>query len=611
MKVRQLFIVTLILVLLGGVCVIPASADEKVEIVASVKSKKVGLDDAVVYSITVKGIRRPFRPALQDLKDFKVISTSHESRFMLNGNTGVMEYLSTFTFFLNPFRTGTFTLPPVEYEFEGTTYRSNEVRVEVVKGSVSPPGQSTPSRRRLSPFSPFSDSDNDFLRSPLQRTRAQKIDVKLRTDISKRNPVKGEMIIYRVLLLARNTIRSVDMVSNQSLPGFWQEWFPFASSIPGERQVVEGKEYMVYEVRKAALFPTRTGQLTIPSLEFQMVVPKSGMSMFGGYQRINRSTPQVNLTVSGLPPEAGELPVGGRFSFSVKPDKKEIDINDILTLRLSITSTNGNIKTIQVPRYTNSDYYKVYPPKITRNTDLNDGGVSGKIKAEIPISFKTTGLISFPSLEFKYYDPAGGRVVTLNSKSFNIKVMGAKEKEESAVTIPKTEIMKTGEDIDFIKKGEIYNQESYFYRTGLFQLLLFLFNALNLGMLLKKFVYDRYIAGSELLNRKKVLNKTLNRLKEVKDFGGISTILEDYLKDKSGIGRSGITNQGIQDLFIKSGVNDSDIDVFVRLKSESESYRFSPQAARDSSREAQRKLKHDTKQLMEILKRIDDRINSK
>jgi len=38
-------------------------------------------------------------------------------------------------------------------------------------------------------------------------------------------------------------------------------------------------------------------------------------------------------------------------------------------------------------------------------------------------------------------------------------VKGVKEKQETALTIPQTEIIKKGEDIDFIKKGNIYDQE--------------------------------------------------------------------------------------------------------------------------------------------------------
>jgi hypothetical protein len=185
-------------------------------------------------------------------------------------------------------------------------------------------------------------------------------------------------------------------------------------------------------------------------------------------------------------------------------------------------------------------------------------------------------------------------------------VKGVKEKQETALTIPQTEIIKKGEDIDFIKKGNIYDQEQYYYKTGYFKILLVIFFLLNLLFLLKLFVFDRFIAQSTLLKKKKLLNNTINQLKEVREYGEISPILEEYLKEKAGLGLSEINNLCIEELFSKYRVNDSDIKIFIKLKSESELSRFSPQKA--TGKGVRKKLRNDLKQLIEILKRIDGRV---
>jgi hypothetical protein len=224
------------------------------------------------------------------------------------------------------------------------------------------------------------------------------------------------------------------------------------------------------------------------------------------------------------------------------------------------------------------------------------------VEAEVPLSFKEKGLISFPTIDFKYYNPRTGQVVTKKSKPLIIKVTGKKEKEESAATVTRTEIVKKGEDIDFIKTGHIYEQRNKFYKTGLFKLLFVVFFIFNLLFILKIIIYDRFISRSDLLIKKKLLNKTINNLRSIREYGEIFPIIENYLKGKAGLGLAEINNYSIENLFEKYGVGSNDIKTFVRIKAESESSRFSP------VKKSVQELKQDLKILTEILKRIDTKI---
>lgn len=577
-------------------------AADKVEIKAGINADKIGIDDVLIYTVTLKGINNPAQPTLSGLKDFNVVQTSRSTEFRFVN--GVSSYYTNFVYYLTPEQTGTLSIPGMTYEFEGEQYRTDAFRVEVIQGSVGPRQP-----RRRPRFPSVFDRDEDWFNSPLRKTQPQQIDIKLKALVSKRNAVKGEPVLYRVLLYARNRIQSVNMVSNQSFPGFWQEWFPVPRTIDSKQEELEGKIYNAYEIRKAVLFPTRAGSVTIPSLKFEMAVVDSTFSLFADAHRIHRTTPEITLQVSEPPPQALGLPVGD-FSFQVKPEKKKIDINDILTLRLKIRARKGNIKTLEVPEFTTTEYYKVYPAKISRNNSFDRDSLTGVLDAEIPVSFKKTGLISFPALVFKYFNPDAAIVVTLKSSPFSINVGGVKEKQESAVTIPQTEIIKKGEDIDFIKKGDIYNQERHFYKTGTFGFLLAIFFVLNVLYLLKIVVYDRFISQNTLLKKKRLLNKTIDRLRKVQGHGEISPILEEYLKEKTGLGLSEINNHSIEALFSKHRVNDRDIEIFIKIKSGSELSRFAPQAGTGKvyEKEDDKTLKHDVKQLIEILKRIDGRI---
>lgn len=598
MKIMKLFFIVIFFLLI----VSNTAAADEVEFRAAINAEKIGIDDVLLYTITFKGINNPTQPTISGLKDFKTVQTSRSTEFRFVN--GVSSYYTNFVYYLMPLKTGKLTIPAVTYRYQGEQYSTQPFNVEVVTGSVNP----RQSGQRRSRFPSIFDSDDDFLNSPFRKSRRQEVDIKLRAEVSKRNVVKGEPILFRILLYARNRIQSVNMVSNQSFPGFWQEWFPVSRSIDSKTGQLNGKAYNVYEIRKAMLFPTRTGSVTIPSLKFEMVLVSDALSFFADARKISRSTPEVTVKVTNPPAKALGLPVGS-FTFQVKPDKKTVDVNDILTLRIKVRVQKGNVKTLEIPQFVSSEYYKIYPSKMTRNSSFNENSLTGVAEVEVPVSFKKSGLISFPSLEFKYYKPNAADVVTLKSSPFSINVVGVKEKQESAVTLPRTDIIKTGEDIDFIKKGDIYHQGNYYYKTGLFKFLLTAFFLFNLLFLLKLFVYDRFISQSDLLKKKKLLNKTVGRLEKVRGHGEISPILEDYLTQKAGLGLSGINKHSIEALLSKYRVNDRDIEIFIKLKSDSELSRFAPQGGGGPNADfSTRALKNDLKQLIEILKRIDGRI---
>lgn len=576
---------------------LPGQSGRDVEVKASISADKIGIDDVLVYTVTFKGINNPQQPEVSHFKDFRAAQTSRSSEFRFVN--GVASYYTNFMFYLMPLKTGKLTLPPVTYQYEGREYKTQSFTVEVVKGSMAP-SQPQPTRPRTWPF----DRDEDPFAPFRRERRRQEIDVKVLPFISSKNVLVGEQVMFSVRLYTRNHVQGPRPVSNPSIPGFWQEWYPTPKVFDVEKKVIGGKEYTVAEILKVALFPTKSGAITIPSIKFEMdLADADPFSVFSTTRPLYRSTPELTVNVSPLPPAAQGLPVG-QFRLNVTTNKKEVNVNDILSFKIRITG-KGNVKTVNVPEIKDSIYYKVYPAKISRDFDFQKDSLTGFAASEVPVSFKKTGLISFPPLEFKYFDPAASRVVAIESQPITINVTGQKEKEANALSIPKTDIIKTGEDIDFIKAGKVYNQDENFYKNKYFIVILLVPFLLNVLFLLKVFIFDRFISQSTLLKQKKLINQTIKNLGNTRDYGDISPVLENYLKGKTGVGLSGINNHSISELLGKYGVHEGDIKAFIRIKSQSESSRFSPdKAAATSSKE----LKNDIKRLIEILKRIDGKI---
>jgi hypothetical protein len=588
----KLLIFPLLLLLL-----IPFARAEEVEVTARVNANRITVNDLLIFTLSFKGITKPSKPDLSGFSDFKIIQSYEGSSFtMING---VASYYTNLNYYLKPQKKGILTIPAVTYNHEGKTYKTRQFKIQVIDASKG--GTSLP-RRKKSIF----DFDDDFFKdSPFSRGRRKEevIDVRLKPVISKKNPFKGEQIIYKILLITRNRISSINPVSNPSFNGFWHEPFPNSKTIDGKSEMIDGKRYQIYEIRKAGLFPTKAGKLIIPSLKFEMLIQMYSFSFIADTKRIYRSTPKIEIDVQELPDNSDLLPVGD-FKFRVYPQKREIDINDILTITIAITG-RGNLKTVDPPHLKNNDFYRVYPAKIRRNTSFRNNSIHGEIKAEIPISFLKPGIISFNRFKFKYFNPELGKVINLDSNEFNVKVTGSRTEgrlHDSNTVVNKRMIRKEGEDINFIEKGTIYKQNRHIYKSSLFFILIIVPFLLNLIYLLKVLLYDHLLVNSSSFNMLKIYNKTVKALEAVKSYKNISPILEGYLNAKLKIGFSSMSTRQVEEIFIKSGVNDFDIKQFVNIKLKSDSARFSPE------KEDAKMLQKDIQIILCILKRVNKKL---
>lgn len=559
------------------------------EVTASISSEKIGLDDTLIYTLTFKNIENPSQPDLSHWDDFKTLQTSRSSEFQFSN--GASASFIRFIYYLMPVRTGKLILPPVAYRHQGREYRTQPLAVEVVKGSISP-GQ-TP---QAGPPSLFGD---DFFTSPTQNRQPQKVDAYLRAVLSKKTCYKGEQLLFRILLYTRNRIEAVNMISNASFAGFWQEWFPIPQSITSGSENVNGVIYQVYEIRKAALFASESGTLTIPSLQFDLEMADP-QSMFFGSRPFRRSTQEVKVTVSEPPAAAAGLPVG-QFDFSLHSPLTRADINDIVTLQMKI-SGSGNCKAIIPPVLPGGEPFLVFPAKITQETNYDPAALAGTLRAEIPVSFNKTGVVTFPALEFRYYDPARGSIVSLRSAPLQILVSGKKVSADHSLTLPRSAIVQKGEDIDFIQSGRLHDQSWRLYRQKWYAAFILALFAFNLLVLLKTALWDRHVAASPLLRSRQILSRTLRRLGRVQDRADIAAVMDEYFQEKSGLGFAEISDWKISEVFRQRQVPGAGIDKFLSIRNQSELERFSPH------KRSGLELKKDLQALRELLKEIDKKM---
>ncbi len=168
-----------------------------------------------------------------------------------------------------------------------------------------------------------------------------------------------------------------------SLNGFWTQDFDIPKQAKPTEEVLDGKKYQVFLLKKSALFPQQTGTLELDEAEAKGVarivqqVQRKMSDMFTNpfgngtlmmndpyfnnayyntmaYKDIKvdlKSTP-VKITVTALPEKDKPADYGGAvgdFTITGKIDKQDLTTDDVATLTLNITGS-GNLKLIEAPK---------------------------------------------------------------------------------------------------------------------------------------------------------------------------------------------------------------------------------------------------------------------
>lgn len=135
---RALSLPALLFVLLANLPSDVAHAQD-IQVSATVNAKRVGLDDNLQLTISIKGdtMGRSKTPQLPKLDGFRVAGTPSSSTSIQFIN-GQMSSVRAFIYTLRPRAEGHYVIDPVTVEYGGKEYRTESIDVEVVSGSVMP-----------------------------------------------------------------------------------------------------------------------------------------------------------------------------------------------------------------------------------------------------------------------------------------------------------------------------------------------------------------------------------------------------------------------------------------------------------------------------------------
>ncbi len=592
--IKMIRVLKISLILSFLVAAIDLTAQD-IEFTAATKNNvQVGEQFRAVYTVN-KQVDRFEGP---DFGGFNVLSgpnqSTNQSYQFVNGKVS-QTYQVTYTYYLQAFKEGSYNIGPAKVTSGGKTYQSNPLTIAV--------SQSTSSQ------APPPKGNQRQMQSSQETT--SKNDLFIKAAVDKSNPYQGEQVIITYKIYTTVPVSQISISKISSFPGFWSKSLLNDNDpLKQTNEVINGKQYVVAELRKIALFAQRSGEIQIEPMELQCVAQVKVASsnsrdpFFDNFfndpffnrnfqnKEVDVESNPLTIDVKPLPAEGKSLDFSGAvgtFTISSEIDRTELKSNEPLNLKITI-SGKGNLELIEALPLSFPPDFETYDPKVTSNLVKNSNGISGSRTFEYLVIPRNPGEFQIKPAAFSYFDPARLAYSTLSTPLYNIKVNKG-ESQPSGVTysgVSQKNIEFIGSDIRHIKTGHIPLQRinSFFLSSFSFILWLIVPALLFLAFIIFWSKNKKRSGNIALVrNRKanKVARQNLKKAGEYLDsknteafFEEISRALWGYISNKFNIPLSDLSIDTVNQRLSDKSISEESIRKFTGVLENCEFARFAP-----------------------------------
>lgn len=355
---------------------------------------------------------------------------------IVNGQVS-RSYGLTASWFLTPTRTGTFTLGPASFTLDGRVVTSSSVRLSVVEKGHGP------ARSRGWPFDlidPFAASQGIGPTEPApvpEPPADYKVAVApdtlafLRVTLSPERAVVGEQITLRAIAYgARGAFRPAE-VRESPRPDFLG--IPLADD-DGMTDVVRvpigDATWYAVEVRETALFPLRSGRLTIGSMG--VTLDGTGYLVSRG-TLATRSSEPVTVIVSE-PPLAGR-PIGyrlgdvGNYRLTATVEPRTVHAGEAFSVVARLEGKGNLPSKLRIPQQRGLTFLE---PTLSEKLDTDEGRVGGWRTFTFVVRAETAGQYDLGELTLPYWDPAARAYAVARAGLGSVTISAALASESAA-----------------------------------------------------------------------------------------------------------------------------------------------------------------------------------
>jgi len=545
----------------------------QVSFVVKASKKTLGINERLRIDFEMNEDGDNFVPP--SFKGFNVVGGPNQSisNSWINGKRS---YSKTYSYFLAPKSQGTFSINQATIEIDDQIYKTTPLKI-IITEAVSKPKDG---------------NSADYVASE---------NVHLIAEVSKSNPFLNEAITIVYKLYVSNDVsitRSWQELDTPKFQDFWSQYIEEKREQQIYETTYEGKPYRYVILKKAVLYPQKTGELTIEPLTLDVPIDVQGNTrdIFGRRRmtRVNRTISAGKRIINVKP-----LPIEGRpddfsgavgnFNFSVSVNKTMLDANEALELKIR-TKGIGNLKLFNLPSLTLPSSLEVYEPVRDNKVATNIKGMNGFISDTYTIIPQFKGSYPIRPISFSYFDVTSAKYKTIISDEIVVKV------QNGPVPNQLTEVNKslstenvlslTNNQFKYIKTSTkfISVNDLVFFKTFKFWCLLsipfvFIPIIILIGNTRRKRLNDiegrRYRIATRLA--KKYLSEAKNNIgKQELFYDSLERALHNYLKAKLAIVTSEFSKEKIIELLTDRKVEKNVVSDFEGLLKSCEFARYTP-----------------------------------
>ncbi|MDO5979153.1 BatD family protein [Flavivirga spongiicola] len=547
------------------------SAQVKFEAKAS--KQKLGINERLRIDFEMNKDGDNFDPP--NFSNFTVVGGPNQS-VSNSWVNGVRTYKKTYSYFLAPKKRGNFTIKQATITIKGETYKTLPLKIQVTAAVDKPKDP----------------NDASYIASE---------NIHLVAEVSKTNPYLNEAItvVYKLYVSPSIAVDNWNEIDSPRYNDFWSQ------NINTHGQKVQngtynGKDYRFLILRKAVLYPQKTGKLNIEplSLDIALRVPSNRRDIFGSLlmTRVNKTVSAGNKKIQVKPlPEAGK-PVDfagavGDFKLDVVTSKKELDASESFQIKVGVRG-NGNLKLFKLPKISLPSSLEVYEPEHKEEVKTNLSGMRGHISDSYTVVPQYKGKYPIPSISFSYFDLKTESYKRLSSDEIVIDVLNGPTNNASGTSDGNTtnnakqRVVLNNDQFAFIKTKTnfISTKSTYFFKTNLFwNLLLLPFLAIPLAIIVRKKkasrdadVYGNRIRKADKLAKKYLSNAKKSLGKKEAFYIALEKALHNYLKARLHIETNDLSKDKINSLLKEKQVDDGAIKDFIAIVENCELARYTP-----------------------------------
>ncbi len=387
----------------------PTARAQESPITASVNSTHFSTDELVILSVTVTDDSplqpRPILPRLDGLAVVDLDISTDVS--VVNGKIHTQV---TYTYRLQPRRTGTLTIPSVSVKIDEQVYKAAPISIEVSQGA--PPAPSAGNAVKPANISP--------------PPTLQGQDFFIEAQVDQPKPYLGQQIIYTFRFYQAIQVYRQPELDGPLFVGFETMGLP----VREYNLDIDGRTYLISEIR-TALFPKSAGDITIGPARL----------MFPGNiyeQPVELYTDPVTVEVKPLPQNAPPHFSGavGQFKIESSFSPQVAVVNQPSTFLVAVSGL-GNIPLLPEPVWPDLAGWRMYDSLSSLTTDTQeDGLMTGTRVFERLVVADQTGEFTLQPATFVYFDPIAGEYRTISSQPLTVKVIPVPTPDPATAATP-------------------------------------------------------------------------------------------------------------------------------------------------------------------------------